>query len=317
MMFSFKKINTWLQTSLIGRLLLFITFFVIISGVCGGWLISTQKLLFTYHFALYGGMGKVLLFGTILLCLLLKDDFKKIKVSPLQRSNWLCIFGSWLFLIPFFWSATGLLSGPTGINRWLLEIIAHLSLLAPVLLIFIALFPISFLVLFWKKYFKEVLTAGAIGIFFWLAMDKLFSFWPYLSKIVLNSVVWLLSFTHPHVVIVPPLTIRFPEFSITVGQYCSGIESLLLLSVLYIVIGVLDKKRLKLLRYIGLFIFLLIGMMLVNIVRVYIIIQAGFIFSPQIAAQFFHTYLGMILFLGYFLIIIKTLYPQTLQKNIN
>lgn len=298
-------------TPFISRVLLFLTLFIVESGIAGSWLISTQKLLYPFGFWVYGSAGKVLLFSILVLALLLREQVQKIKLPSWRTYQTIGICASLSLLVPFFGASMNLLIAPTLVSM----IIAHASLILMIFIAFLSCFPISFLKGFIHSYQKQIGIAVGIGIGFWVAMERLFSFWPYLSHMVLNSVVFLLSFTHHDVTIVPPLTIRFISFSITVGQYCSGIESLLLLSVLYIVMGCLDYKKLDLLRYSALYVVLIVGMLVVNIVRVYSIIQAGFWISPQVAAKFFHTYLGMLLFLSYFLLMISTLYPLTMKAH--
>jgi exosortase/archaeosortase family protein len=296
------------------RLGLFLFLFILLSGISGSWLISVNRLLFPYHFWIYGSMGKVLLFSSIVLCLLIKDDLLTLKVPPWKRWQTAGIALSLLCLIPFFVSARQLLT-LTPATAGLLTPLTHAWLIASVLMALCASFSLSFVRTFVRRYRTEVSAAIGAGLLFWIGMEKLFSFWPYLSQIVLQGVVLLLSLTHPHVQIVAPLTIRFPEFSITIGEYCSGIESLLLLSGLYFTIGIIDRKRLYFVRYWILYAGMMLGMIIVNIIRVYLIIQAGFLFSPQVAAKFFHTYLGILLFLSYFILTMSLLYEWVIGKK--
>jgi hypothetical protein len=48
---------------------------------------------------------------------------------------------------------------------------------------------------------------------------------------------------------------------------------------------------------------------------VYILIWIGLLTSPEIMINLFHTYLGMILFLIYFLLFMKYIYPDLLTKG--
>lgn len=310
-----RQSNSFISSSFFHRVVLFVGFFIVESGLAGSWLISKQTLLFPYYFWIYGSLGKAVLFGVVVLAVLLKDEVARLMIPKWRPIQTLGIFTSILFLFPFFFSANQLLTQTASPIPW--TVAAHASLIFAVSTALLSCFPLSFFRQFLTKFKKEMLTASGIGIVFWIGMEKLFSFWPYLSQIVLTAVVWLLSLTHDSVRVLPPLTIQLQEFSVTIGQYCSGIESLLLLSMLYFLIGCIDRKKLRLGRYFLLYATMVAGVMIVNILRVYLIIQAGFIFSPQVAAKFFHTYLGILLFLSYFILTMSMLYPLVIQKTHN
>ncbi len=298
------------------RVGIFATLFILLSGLSGSWLISTNALLFTHGFWIYGSMGKSALFGVALLVLLLRNRWQSINAPALTPWTAWGAVASTACLLPFFYGANQLLVTPLqdpAILWW--RLLTHASLWAGVLLALGAAYPPRWL---WQqiKLLRSELgiaAAGAVG--FWLAIEWLFDYWPYLSAIVLKAVVFLLSFRHPEVRVLEPFGIQFTQFSITIGQYCSGIESLLLLSGLYAAIGVIDRDRLIVWKYGLVYFILLAGMMVVNIMRVYIIVEAAFLVSPQMAAKFFHTYAGMVLFLIYFMIALVTLYPHCLRSS--
>lgn len=300
-----QRLSPWVT-----RVLLCTAIFVFESGLSGAWLISTQWLLYPFGFFIYGSAGKVLLFGVLLLAILVRDRIGSLQLSPWRRYQTLGLLASLSLLLPFFVSARMILV--TGALPWV--ILAHASLILMVAIAGIACFPLPVCLNFWRAFRRQILVAGAISIGFWILMERVYTLWPYLSHAVLNAVVWMLRLTHGQVLVIPPLTIALPEFSITVGQYCSGIESILLISTLYVVIGCMDYPKLSLGRYLLFYGLLISGLLLVNVIRVYAIIQAGLWLSPQLAAQLFHTYLGMLLFLAYFLFMMSTIYPKLHER---
>lgn len=300
---------------LVQRVLLFIVAFVLISGLSGSWIIATRKLLFPFYFSIYGSAGKSLLFALATFLLLTKDAILTVSVGKWQKQNLFFLVLSLISLGTFFLFGTQLLSYKDFAQAPLLALAAHASLLAAGLFISLAVFGWTFLKEVSRRFWKETINSVALGVIFYFLFGVIFSLWPYLSNIVLIAVSALLRLTVGNVVIMPPLTIQLPQFAVTIGEYCSGIESLFLITTLYVLIGCVEIKRVHLARFIAAYFPLIIGMFCLNIVRVYVIILSGLWLSPEIAARLFHTYLGMILFMGYFFLFWKFSSPVLLNTG--
>jgi len=309
---------TFFKRPIVQRVLLFVVAFVFISGISGSWIIATRKLLFPFYFSIYGSAGKSLLFALATFLLLTKDGILSFSVEKWQKRN-LFFFGlSVASLAAFFFFANQLLAYKNFAQAPALAGAAHAGLLLSGLFITLAVFGIHFFKTLANKFWKEVVLSAILGAIFYFLFGWIFLLWPYLSKIVLVAVAYLLHFSFPNIVIVPPLTIQLPQFAVTIGEYCSGIESLFLITTLYVLIGCVERERILVKQYLLLFIPLIIGMFTLNILRVYVIILSGVWLSPEIAAKLFHTYLGMILFMSYFFIYWRMAAPiiiQTRQKT--
>jgi exosortase/archaeosortase family protein len=114
--------------------------------------------------------------------------------------------------------------------------------------------------------------------------------------------------------IIPPYTLSFPTFAISIEQACSGLDSIFLFTALYGIIWLIDWNTLDTRKMALIFIPALIGTIIVNIIRVFILILVGLTISPELAGTLFHTYLGMILFIIYFAIYWKFLYKWLLRR---
>lgn len=303
------------KSALFQRVALFILAFVVLSGLSGSWLISTNRLLFPFHFDIYGSAGKSLLFGIVVFFLLTKERTLSIPVPKWGRWNWGLGGLSVVLLGAFFGLANQLLQFKTASEAPVLTALTHLSLLGSGAAVTAGIFGVGFLREVWRRCRNEVLVTGALATAFYFLFGFIFQLWPYLSKIVLWAVLGLLQFSHPTAKVMPPLTIQLPQFAITIGEYCSGIESLFLITTLYLLIGCLEWHKLHKTVFFLHYFPLIIGMFALNILRVYVIIQAGVFFGPQIAAKLFHTYLGMILFMSYFLLFWKWAAPIVLQRT--
>lgn len=301
---------------LLQRIFLFVIVFVFISGVSGSWLISQKTLLFPFYFSIYGSAGKVILFSIVSFLMLTKDRVLKLKITQFAYFNFIALCTSLLSLILFFIFAQSLIPHAKFSDVPLISLLAHSMLWLSGLTATIAVFGWKVITQVRKEFRKELLISSIIAIVFYFSFSSIFKLWPYLSGIVLVVVSKMLSLTVSQVIIIRPLTLQLPNFAVTIGEYCSGIESLFLISVLYVMIGCLERNRLRMSRYFLLFPLLLCGMFVLNIVRVYLIIQAGIWISPQIAAKLFHTYLGMILFMVYFFFFWKWSAPILLKSTI-
>lgn len=301
-----------LQKPLVLRVLLFIVCFVVLSGGVGSWIVNNKKLLFEFHFWIYGGAGKVILFGLVSFLLQTRDKILSIPVRRVSKRN--VVFGlSVIANVLLFFLASGyLLEHHTFSEAPALSLATHATVLMVGGSLVLALFGGEFLIKVMTRFRKEFFISFALSISFYFAFSFIFGLWPYLSGAVLFAVVKMLNLTFDTVKVVPPLTIQIPQFAVTIGQYCSGIESLFLISILYLLIGHIEWPRLRKSRYFLYFPPLLIGMFLLNIVRVYLIIIAGVLTTPELAARLFHTYLGMLLFMGYFFIFWKYAKTQLL-----
>jgi len=296
------------------RVLAFVAIFVLISGLTGSWVISTNKLLFPFYFSIYGSAGKVLLFGVLTFFLMARDKVLQIPVTKFERFHGVLLGLAAASVAGFFWAASQLLQFPNFGAAPALSLLAHFLLLLACSLALVGVFGLEYLRAVIRHCTQALVISLILATVFYFAFGFIYTLWPYLSAIVLWAVVQLLRITNPGAMVVPPLTIHLSEFAVTIGEYCSGIESLFLISVLYMLIGCLEWPRLKKCTFILGFLPLIIGMFGLNIVRVFVIIQAGILFSPQIAAKLFHTYLGMILFMTYFISFWKWFAPKVLIK---
>lgn len=303
-----------IKSRFIQRVIGFVIAFVAISGISGSWLISTNRLLFEFHFDIYGSAGKAILFGVVVFFLLTRDRITQLDISAWKPTNFIFCGLSLISLGLFFFGASQLLQYQAATQAPLLTIFTHSMLWLSGLSITIGIFGTEFIRQLWQKCRSELLVTAGLSTIFYFLFGFIFQLWPYLSKIVLWAVLGLLHLTEPSVKVVPPLTLQLPEFAITIGEYCSGIESLFLITTLYLLIGCLEWRRLRKIAFLLHYFPLIIGMFGLNIVRVYVIIQAGVLFNPEIAAKLFHTYLGMILFMVYFFLFWTWSAPNVIQK---
>ena len=147
--------------------------------------------------------------------------------------------------------------------------------------------------------------SGLIVVYYFL-INFFQNFWYILSLTVRKILAYLLGLTFSDIYIGasdaygPVLGVR--NFLVGISKECSGIDSMLLFISLYTFLFILNWKYINKKRMIFIFIPGLIGTFAYNILRLYILMLAGIFISPQFAADTFHSNIGWILFLGFFVI---------------
>lgn len=286
-----------------------ILFFVLLSiaiGFCVNWIV--QKNLFTSgNFWIYGNKGKLIIPLAILFPFVIRE-----KINLLPKLTWkktYSLFGMGLIasVIGFFVFASKLaMSLPSKPLIYYLP--THVFLILIPMFLSLFMYGPQFLAKFFVTFKKEIGFLSVLGIIMYFVTGWVWNLWPLFSNVVLRSVeaVFALSYSTK---IIPPDILVVESFRVRVGEECSGLESLFMFSTLYGLIGYFEKKTLNTLKYALTYIPLAIGLYFVNILRVYLLVLIGVLWSPELAVNLFHTYLGMVLFVIYFFFFLKFVYP--------
>lgn len=180
-----------------------------------------------------------------------------------------------------------------------------IPILLMVLFLGIAVFGLRFAKSFIKEFKNEIISSFILSVIAYVVIILIRSSWKYLGYIVSHSVAFLLSLSYDDVV----LRVReggydlgADNFVASIGDLCSGIDSMTLYIGLFMLIlfydwKVLDKKKMAILFIPG-----LIGLIGVNIFRIYLLYIVGILISPEFAVGMFHSNIGMILFIAYFIV---------------
>jgi len=285
-----------ITTPLFGRVVIFLGFFVLVSGVVGSRIIGGGKLLETGGFTVYGTLGKVAIFGLVAFVLLV---WRRGLAMELRR--WHPALAGWLLAavalaIVAWMGVTNLLAGQlTATNL----IVVHGGLIGSVACAALGCFGPANLRILGTMYRRELWLTLLIAAGFYLFLLAVYALWYVLAAIVLACVRWLLMLINLHAQLVPPNILLTDKFGITVAEYCSGIESIALFSGLYVIVGLLDRQRLRIGWYLAIFPVALLLLFGLNILRVFGLIVAGYYINPDIAFSLFHTYAGLMFFIIY------------------
>lgn len=282
--------------NLLIRTFIFLLLFSIAVGICVNWLVDNGFYM-PGNYWIYGNKGKLIILLAILFPFVIRE--KRHLLPKLQWDTTQFLFGSCfiLSLLGFFVI--------TPISYFY----SHIFLILSPLFLLIFIFGLQFLTKFVRVFIKELLFMLGIGLAFYFFIPFIWNLWPLFSEMVLRSVSTIFSFFFSTRVISPDILV-VESFRVRVGEECSGLESLFMFSALYILIGSFERKVIHIPKYALAYIPLAIGLYLVNILRVFIIILVGVVWSEELSIQLFHTYLGMIFFVMYFLLFIRFLYPR-------
>lgn len=172
----------------------------------------------------------------------------------------------------------------------------------------IAVYTPAFLKSFWKQYKKTILVFLGVGVAYFFLIQWFQLIWYQLSYFVSVAIRNLLELSFDQVYYYPGNeAIGGPRlgvgtFRVAISNECSGIDSLLLFLSLYSLLFILDYKRMHVKRMWLLFIPGIIMTVAYNILRIYLLMLVGIHIDPQFAVDTFHTNIGWMLFLVFFII---------------
>jgi len=274
------------------------------------------RLLYGFHFFIYGNLGKMVLISALIFGFLIRERLAELAKLPKAKTQIPLIILSFILIPFFFMFAKMLLLEKAFTTNLSLSLLVHgILILIPAVLL-LGIFSFKFITSFARRFWRELLACAVISIGFDVGIFQAWKLWPFFSGGVLASTKFLLSLTFPHVVHIPPYTLVVNSFAVSILQSCSGLDSLFMFTALYVLIGVLDYKKLNITKLLITYPFATLGMYLVNIIRVYLLILIGVLISPQLALNLFHTYAGMILFIIYFTLFWMKAYKWLLRKKV-
>lgn len=288
-------------------------FFVIAAGI-PDWRALQYGIANSYGFGIYGEAGKAVFIGIITFALLVRRSRAKYTLQPWRLRGLTWLIGV-IALEIIGWFAIGKFAADRSSIGWLF--VAHVCLIViSMLMLFFAFGVRNLYLALVRVYRDEVLKSLGLSVIFELFLLGLYMLWPYMSSIILFCVKSLFNDIGIHAVFVPAYTLIFSKFSISVGEYCSGIDSAALFTALYGLIGVLDWQRLNHMRFLLVFAPAIALMFGLNIVRIFLLILAGYYINPRIAFSLFHTYAGMAFFFIFSAVFFSVSYKWMLKDNL-
>jgi len=203
-----------------------------------------------------------------------------------------------LSIIAYFYYKSFLLNNLDFVSSNLLSLIILRYVILSLMLsfLFLAIFGLKFTKRFLKQFKKSIFISGGLFIFAYFAIIEVQKLWYFFGSVVSKSVYFLLSLISNPVLDLsgklPIIGLR--DFIVAIDITCSGIDSLLLFSLLYFFAVGFDWKLLNKKRAISMF--------FPGVISVFLLIIIGAFFSQNFALGIFHTNAAALLFIIYFAI---------------
>ena len=201
---------------------------------------------------------------------------------------------------------------------WAFIALKYLFLALMVLSFFAAAFGREMICGQYRIYKRQVpyLLGTALG--YWMISSFIEGMWHVFSGTVAWMVYSLLKLSYPGASMTPGVdgpSIVAGGFGARIGSLCSGIESMMLFSALFVIIVAVDFDKIDVKRALIVFFPALAGVFLLNVVRIYLLFLVAINVSRDIAVGMFHTNAGYILFCAYFFMFLWFAYPWMIVKN--
>ncbi len=212
------------------------------------------------------------------------------------------------------------INGITACFYYYMIIILSLLILMSAFTFFaVGVFSFSYLKIFYGKFKKELGITLILSVIAYNLLMFFQNLWPYFSSSIARILYWMFSPFYPtYLALEKTPILDVNGFVVSIGAPCSGIESLFLFAAFSIGIFVLDHERLKTKTFILSSIVGLIGIYFVNILRLFLLLLTGIYINPDFAVGMFHTNVGWVLFVIYFLIyyyiVTKFIYKKRFTK---
>ena len=160
-----------------------------------------------------------------------------------------------------------------------------------VLSFFISAFGKEMISDMYRVYKRQMPYLLGVALGYWMISSLIEGMWHVFSGTVAWLVHSLLKMSYPDAAMTAGAdgpTIIASGFGARIGSMCSGIESMMLFSALFVIIIAVDFKKIDLKRAFIVFFPVLAGVFLLNVVRIYLLFLVAISVSREIAIGMFH-----------------------------
>ena len=267
---------------------------------------NTEKEIIMPEYIEYDEIAHILVFSAIAFFLLAKDRLKNIKNFKTDLKQTLIFALSTIAVFILFKKFTEFSLAKKALEYyWPMLVLKYLIPLIFILFLILTVFNLEFIKDFYNKFNKLIFSALGLGIIFkylTLAFQQSNLFF---SNAVAKAVLFLLNINIKEAFlkykIGYPILVT-PAFESMLDKPCSGIEGLALFLGLFMIAWLMDYKIIVKTKALIAIPLGLMGSFILNIFRVYILFLIGIFISPSFAVGFFHSNVGWVLFVLYFLI---------------
>ncbi|MBN2142786.1 exosortase/archaeosortase family protein [Candidatus Woesearchaeota archaeon] len=167
----------------------------------------------------------------------------------------------------------------------------------------LATFSFDYLKRFYSEFRKELWITAIAAVICYNLLMFFQNQWRLFSATITNILAFLFQplFPTSYSLIGEAPLLQVSNFTVSIGPPCSGIESMFLFVAFSVGIFALDHAKMRKLPYLGASLLGFVGVYFVNILRLFLLMLTGIYVSPEFAVGLFHTNIGWLLFVIYFL----------------
>lgn len=166
----------------------------------------------------------------------------------------------------------------------------------------VGVFSFGYLKKIYKEFTLQIWITTTLTVVAYFLLMFFQSLWPYFSYSITIILYGMFSPFYPtYLELRESPFLDVSGFGVSIGAPCSGIESLFLFAAFSIGIYALDHKKIKNTPFWIATVIGIVGIYFVNILRLFLLVLTGIYISPDFAVGMFHTNVGWILFVIYFL----------------
>jgi len=281
----------------------------------------TEQEIIMPEYLQYDELSQIMIFSIVIFFLIARYKLKEIRTFKINIKQSL-IFGflTIVFFIIFKKFTEFSLTEKALEYFWIVLFLKYFIPMIFVGSLILSVVSWKFIKYFDHKFSKQVFYSIILAFVFKYLTLVFQRSWLFFSKAVSKVVFFLLSLNLKYVYLrynnnVP--IIGTSRFGATIYKPCSGIDGLSLFLLLFILILLVEWKHVNKLRAFLILPIGLIGMFMVNILRIYLLFLVGIYISPSFAVGGFHSNIGWILFVVYFLMFEYFSYEWLRKKETN
>jgi len=259
-----------------------------------------------------GGIGtntpiRLILFLAMAFILLARKplyNIKKFDFRLITFSFYFPISMLFAWLLRIFRAAIATNPSLIGNYFWVMFLLKFALPLILLITLFISVFGFGMISFIWHNLRRYIVISFIFTFAFFLLVDMFQNIWPFMSRAVVEAVNILLSISFEVTKSVanldaPGLSVK--GVNIIIGKACSGIDSQVLFLFLYSIILFMDWHELNKSKALSILLPGMIGMFCINIFRIYLLYLMAIFISVDFALTAFHSNVGWILFVLYFI----------------
>lgn len=268
------------------------------------------------------------IFGIVCFILLIYQKLKNIKPLKFEKNQVYAIIASLTLIVAYYWYKYLIHHNVEFFiqNVLLWDVVKIIIFFSFAITILMSTFGWNYLKYLYNKFSKELHISVGLTVCFFFLTWILQNLWLSFTSIIGKIMFWFFGLFYENISYIPFLSsptmlegggpmLYLNGFSAIIGRPCAGIDSLLLYIAVFALIIILDYKKMKKWPTAIFFVVGAIGMFFVNIIRLLLLFIIGSTIDARFALGLFHTNIGWILFMIYFVVYWVIIRRYIYEKN--